>query len=259
MLSPLATEILAVCVLSGLGIALLGWAVIWIRRLPFTSIQSTLYWLNYAVVRVLWRVRIEGRLRVPPDQGAVIICNHGSPVDTTFIALTVQRVVRWMVAAEYCSHPAFAWFLRQCEVIPTNRKGIDTTATKTAIRYARQGGLVGLFPEGRLNTTGEFMLPGRLGVAMIALKARVPVVPCYVSGFSYDGPPWGCLLVPAKVRLVIGRPLDISAYYGQENRREVLEELTRRFLVEIARLAGRPDYQPRLARRSRKPLDGIVV
>ena len=252
MLSPDATEILAICVLGGVGAALLACAVISIRRLPFSPIQSIFYWLNYVVVRVLWRTRIEGRFLLPTDQGAVIVCNHGSPVDPSFVAVTVRRVVHWMVAAEYCSQPAFAWFLRLCEVIPTTRKGIDTAATKKAIRCARQGGLVGLFPEGRLNTTDEFMLPGRLGVAMIALKARVSVVPCYLSGMRYDGPPWGCLLVPAKVRLVIGRPLDISAYYGREREREVLKELTRRFLGEIARLADRPDFRPRLAQRPSK-------
>ena len=51
-----------------------------------------------------------------------------------------------------------------------------------AIRYAQEGGLVGLFPEGRVNTTDELLLPGRPGAALIALRARVPVIPCYVQG-----------------------------------------------------------------------------
>jgi len=253
MLSPGATHVLAVCVLSAMGLALVCLAAVRLRRPPFGRVQWVLYGLNYMLGRVLWRVRISGRLPVAAGQGAVIICNHRGSMDPSFIALTVHRVVHWMVAKEYCVHPAFAWFLRTCEVIPVNRGGVDTAATKQAIRWVQEGRLVGIFPEGRINTTDRLLLPGRPGAAMIALKARVPVVPCYLSGSPYDGTPWGCLLMPAKVHLRIGRPLDISAYYGRENEREVLEDLTRRFLVEIARLAGRPDFQPELAGRFYKP------
>ena len=88
---------------------------------------------------------------------------------------------------------------------------------------------------------------------MIALRARVPVIPCYVTGAPYDGTILGCLVMPAKVRLVVGRPIDLSPYYGRESDREVLEELTKRFLQEIAALAGQPDFQPQLAGRFYKP------
>ncbi len=120
-----------------------------------------------------------------------------------------------------------------------------------AIRYASSGGLVGIFPEGRINRTSELLLPGRSGAALIALKARVPVVPCFIEGSPYDGTALGALLMPAKVTLEIGRPLDFSEYYGRENEREVLELVTRRILMAIAALAGRPEHEPRLAGRFR--------
>ncbi len=82
-----------------------------------------------------------------------------------------------MVAKEFCVHPAMSWFFNTMQAIPVNRRGVDTAATKLAIRYASQGDLVGLFPEGRINDTGALLLPGRPGAALIALKARVPVVP----------------------------------------------------------------------------------
>ena len=55
---------------------------------------------------------------------------------------------------------------------------------------------------------------------MIALKARVPIIPCYVTGSPYNGWVLGPLITPAKVRLVIGEPMDLSAYYGREGERE---------------------------------------
>jgi 1-acyl-sn-glycerol-3-phosphate acyltransferase len=253
MLSTLGTDVLAACVVA----AIVLWSVVSVavvlHRSPFTALQSLLYGYNLILARVLWRARINRYLPIPAGEGAVIVCNHRSPIDPSFIALTTLRVVHWMVAKEYCVHPVLAWFFRACGGIPVSRGGIDTSATKTAIRCAESGGLVGLFPEGRINTTDRVLLPGRPGAALIALKARVRVVPCYVSGSPYDGTMWGHLLMPAKVRLEVGRPIDISSFYGRESEREVLERLTRVFLAEIARLAGQPDYQPELAGRFYKP------
>jgi 1-acyl-sn-glycerol-3-phosphate acyltransferase len=253
MLSAEASDILAVCVLVALGCAAAGWVVLKLRQSPFSPAQTALYAFNYTVVRVMWRVRICGRFPIPEGQGAVIICNHRSSLDPSFIAVTVLRVVHWMVAREYCEMPVFRWILRTCGSIPVNRGGGDTAATKAAIRIVEQGGLVGIFPEARVNTTDQILLPGRPGAAMIALKGRVPVVPCYIENAPYDGTPIGCLLMPASVRLTFGQPIDLSAYYDRAGDREVFDELTLRFLGAIAKLAGDDDFRPKLAGRATKP------
>jgi 1-acyl-sn-glycerol-3-phosphate acyltransferase len=251
MLSAETSDILAICVLAALASSLAGWVVLTLRRSPFSPVQSVLYAVNYVLARVLWRVRIHGRFAIRSDQGAVIVCNHRCPLDPSFIALVALRVVHWMVAKEYCQSWAFGKLLRLCETIPVSRGGIDTAATRAAIRIVQQQGLVGILPEGRINTTSQTLLPGRSGAALIALKARAPVVPCYIHGAPYDGTTLGCLLMPAAVRLEIGEPIDLAPYFGREDDRAVLEELTLRFLGAIARLAERPDFQPQLAGRSR--------
>jgi len=254
MLSPAGTEILAICVLAGIGLALAACVAGWFRRLPMRPTQATMFFLNVLLARILWRVQVKGRFAVGADQGAVIICNHISPIDPSFIYMLTNRVVHWMVAREFCEHPVMRWLLvDECASIPVSRGGIDTAATKNAIRYARNGELVGMFPEGRINTTDRVLLPGRPGAALIALKARVPVVPCYVWGSPNNGTPWGSFLMSARVKFVMGEPIDISEFYGREGERGVLEELTKRFLVEMARLAGQSDYQPELAGRFYKP------
>ncbi len=44
--------------------------------------------------------------------------------------------------------------------------------------------------------------------------------------------------MPARVRLKVGQPIDLSPYYGREGDREVLEELTRRFLAPLPSWPG---------------------
>lgn len=254
MLPPLATELLAWCVLLGLA-AVLGRAIHRaIRRMPLTVPQALLFGLNFLLVRMLWRGSVRGTLDLPPGQGAVIVSNHRAPVDPTFLYLSTRRVVHWMVAKEYCVLPVLSWFFRTTECIPVSRGGIDTKATKIAIRHAQQGALVGMFPEGRINNTRNVLLPGRPGAALIALRARVPIVPMYVDGSPYDGTVFGSLFMAAHVRLTIGKPIDLSGWYDRATEREVHEAVTLRLLKEIAGLGGRPDFEPRLAgRKYREP------
>jgi 1-acyl-sn-glycerol-3-phosphate acyltransferase len=220
-----------------------------LRRSPFTPVQSALYALNYAIVRILWRTKIHGAISLPPGQGAVLVCNHRCPLDPAFLMITVSRAIHWMVAKEYCEYPGFRQLLTTCEVIPVRRGGVDMAAIRAAIRLVKRGELVGILPEGRINTTPQMLLPGRSGAAMIALKARAPIVPCYVHGAPYDGTSLGCLLMPASVRLEIGAPIDVSAYVDRNDQRHAMKELTRRLLKEIARLGGRPDFEPQLGGR----------
>ncbi len=219
VLSAETANILAFCVLATLGAALLGWIVMMLRRSPFTPAQSLLYAVNYGLVRILWRAKIRGSFPIPPGRGAVIVCNHRCPVDPSFLAIAVPRAIHWLVAQEYYEYPGFRHLLRLCEVIPVRRGAIDPTAVRVAIRLAKRGELVGIFPEGRINTTEDLLLPGRSGAALIALKAGAPIVPCYIHGAPYDGTTLGCLLMPATVRLEIGSPIDVSAYVDGDDRR----------------------------------------
>ena len=178
-------------------------------------VASNGYFVALLLTRVLWRTQVPP-FPLPLGQGAVIVCNHRTSVDPFFIQIVVNRYVRWMVAREYCEHPAFGWFLRATHAIPTNRRGNDTAATKLAIRSASHGELIGMFPEGHINHTEEFMLPGRPGAILVALKARVPILPCYIEGAPYAGSVISPFLMTARVQVRFGELLDLSAYYGRE-------------------------------------------
>ncbi len=244
----------ATIVAAGLTLAFATWIVIAWRHSPYTFLQWCLYLTNTLFTRVLWRTETIGKLELPDHQGAVIVSNHRSGIDPLLIQLcTGDRIVHWLVAREYYEAIGISIVFRSLRSIPVNRGGIDTAATKTAIRYAQNGGLVGLFPEGRVNMTDELLLPGRPGAALIALRARVPVVPCYVENPPYDGTAMGSFFMAAKARVVMGRPIDLSAYYDREADRSVLQELTKTFLREIAQLAGVENFDARLAGRHWKP------
>jgi len=216
--------------------------------------QWILYQLAYGLTRGLWHASVDRELPLQPGQGAVIVTNHCSSVDPFFIQLAVgSRKVHWMVAKEFVEHPAFGWFLRRTEAIPTNRAGIDTAAIKQAIRYAAAGELVGMLPEGRINMSDDFLLPVRPGAALIALRAGVPLIPCYIQGAPYNKMPYSPFFMLARVHVHVGEPVDLSRYRQQESEPDAAAQLTLKAMGAIARLAGRHDFEPTLAGRRWKP------
>jgi 1-acyl-sn-glycerol-3-phosphate acyltransferase len=233
----------------------LGLAALWLYffwwRTYYTPVQAALYFVNVLFTDLLWRVRVTGRLPVKPGQPAVIVSNHISGIDPLLIQRATNCCVHWMVAREYVEHWSMGWAFRILRIIPVGRGGTDTAATKQAIRWLEKGEPVGMFPEGRINHDREktFLLPGRPGAALVALRARVPVIPCYVAGSPYNGTALGSFLMRAKTRVVVGEPIDISEFYNRADDRQVQETLTLRFLSEIARLAGVENYEPQLAGR----------
>ena len=166
-----------------------------------------------------------------------------------FVAMTTGRLIHWMVAKEYCVDWRLGWFFRLFEQIPAGCGSVDSAAIKQAIRLAAAGKLVGMLPEGRINTTGALLLPGRPGIVLVALKARVPIIPCYIKGAPYGGSTLGPFLRPSHVRVFVGEPIDLSEYYEREKDPEMMAELTKRCLSAIAKLAGAKDFVPEVAGR----------
>jgi 1-acyl-sn-glycerol-3-phosphate acyltransferase len=247
------TTLAAALFLLALVLAPLIWLVVALARSRLNPLQFVLWGLSYLLCKFLWRARWQNKLPLRDDQGAVIVCNHRSSVDPFFVQMATGRKVHWMVAREFCEHPAFGWFLRACEVIPTNRGGIDTAATKGAIRIVSQGGLMGMLPEGRINMTEEILLPARPGAALVALRAKVLVVPCYIGGAPYRRTAWSPFFMPARVKIKFGEPIDLSEFHDREGEAGVPAEAMLRILKALATLGGQPDFQPQLAGRNWKP------
>jgi 1-acyl-sn-glycerol-3-phosphate acyltransferase len=228
-------------------------------RSRYTPLQYLCWCLARLLTRLQWRAQTVGRFPISKG-GAIIVLNHRSSVDPFFVQTSLYRKAHWMVAKEYVEHPVLGWFLKGvCECIPANRHGIDTASTKMAIRLASQGELVGMLPEGRINRTDEFLLPARPGAAMVALKAGVPLVPCYVEGSPFGGSVSSPFFMTAQTRVYFGQPIETSEYAARADEDGVAEEIMLRALRAIAALAGRPDFQPRLAGRKWNPAAGLPV
>ncbi len=80
-----------------------------------------------------------------------------------------------------------------------------------------------IFPEGTRSHDGR-LKPFELGAAFIALAADCQVVPMAIDGADHLLPRGKPFLLPAKLRVRFGPPVNLSSLRAQRRSREVLQQ-----------------------------------
>jgi 1-acyl-sn-glycerol-3-phosphate acyltransferase len=206
--------------------------------------RPTLYWIIKAVltpvIRLLVRVKVEGREHVPKRGPVILAANHRSFLDSIFIPLVVHRRVTFVAKAEYFDDPKTAWFFRAVGQIPIRREG--GTASERALAAASgvlgAGKVFAIYPEGTRTRDG-LLHRGHTGVARLALQNGVRIVPVGLVGTDEVQPVDARLprlFRPVTIRF--GEPIDPARYAGRAHDRLVLRELTDEVMYEICQLSG---------------------
>jgi len=179
---------------------------------------------NRMFTRIYHQMTVLSPPRLPRKGAAILVCNHVSGLDPMLIQGACSRMIVWMMAKEYYDLKALTWLYKMVEAIPVDRGSRDTSSTRAALRALANGRVLGVFPEGRIETDHE-LLPFQTGVALMAIKTGVSVYPTYL-----DGTQRGKEMVPAvthsnRVIIRFGDPLHFDK---RQTSREELEESTQR-------------------------------
>jgi 1-acyl-sn-glycerol-3-phosphate acyltransferase len=196
------------------------------------------------VVRLAWRLDqyyIGGyhdiRLNTPctlPDTGpAILVCNHISGLDPTVLQAISHRLITWMMAKEYFDVRAMRWFYEAVRAIPVARSGRDLAATRSALRVLERGRVLGIFPEGRIDESGS-ILPFQTGVAMIAIKADVPVIPAFIDGSMHGANMLEAFLYPQRGLVAFGPAVVFDRSDTSRATIDIATEAIRRTVVKLA-------------------------
>jgi 1-acyl-sn-glycerol-3-phosphate acyltransferase len=210
------------------------------------------YVLLGPLLRVVFRPRIEGLDHVPGSGAAIVAGNHLSFSDHFLMPAVLKRRITFLAKAEYFTGPGLkgrltAFFFRSAGQIPVDRSGKEAgqAAIREGLGVLGRGELLGIYPEGTRSHDGR-LYKGKVGVAVMALRAGVPVVPCAMIGTFEAQPPGRKIprLHPVVIRF--GEPLDFSRYAGMEGEKAVLRAVTDEIVYAILSLSGQ-EYVDRYA------------
>jgi 1-acyl-sn-glycerol-3-phosphate acyltransferase len=214
------------------------------------------YVLKYVVLgpllRLLFRPRIEGLAYVPEDGAAIVAGNHLSFSDHFLMPAVLKRRITFLAKAEYFTGPGLkgrltAAFFRSAGQIPVDRSGKEAgkAAVREGLGVLAKDELLGIYPEGTRSHDGR-LYKGKVGVAVMAITAGVPVVPCAMVGTFEIQPPGRKIPKIKRVTIRFGEPLDFSRYAGMEKEKAALRAVTDEIMYSIMALSGQ-EYVDRYA------------
>jgi 1-acyl-sn-glycerol-3-phosphate acyltransferase len=141
-----------------------------------------------ATAKVLFRVlglrfQMSGTEHVPTSGGALLAFNHVSYIDFILGGLAAQpskRLVRFMAKREVFDHSIAGPVMRSMHHISVDR-GDGAASLEEALRYLKDGEVVGIFPEATISRSFE-VKELKSGAARIAAQAGVPLIPVVLWG-----------------------------------------------------------------------------
>ncbi len=149
--------------------------------------RSWIYTIGLPLVRGLFRTILPVKYHHAEnirqmEAPYILMANHTSMLDPVVMAGIIPRYqIRFIGKKELTKNRLLAWLFRELNMIPVDRHNTDMEAMRACMRVTREGNVLGIFPEGTRHHKG-LMTELESGVALIALRARVPLVPVFITG-----------------------------------------------------------------------------
>ena len=158
--------------------------------------------IAWVLLRLGYRLRVEGLEHLPARGGVILACNHVSFLDPAVLAACCPRPVTFLARAALFAEPVLGPFMRGMGAIAVDRHNADV-GLREAVQVLRRGRPVVIFPEGGRQFSGRIGT-AKPGVGLLAAHAKVPLVPVLLEGTFQALPPQARWLRPAKIRVAFG-------------------------------------------------------
>ena len=184
------------------------------------------------LLRLLFRIHVEGVGNIPRVGPFLIAPNHNSFLDPVVTGAFIPRDVCYMARDTLFDIPFLGWLVRVCHSFPVRRDRPYPQTMKRALKVLKEGKGLVLFPEGTRSITGKLQRGGP-GVGMLASHTGAPVVPTAIAGTEKALPINAHWIRLEKVRVHFGRPIYPSQVEVGKDRRRLYQELTDEVMERI--------------------------
>lgn len=183
-------------------------------RMPPAAEYRIITSLLRPAMRMLFDLGVVGQEHIPGSGPVLLAAVHRSNSDVPFLGVACCRPVNFMAKRELFELPLLGPWFHRLGAFPVDRGRVDKAALAGAEAVLLQGGVLGMFPEGRIGRGGSV---GQLqrGAVWLARRARATLVPVGVGGTERVLPVGGRLPRGAKVRIVFGPPFDLPDRDGR--------------------------------------------
>ncbi len=194
-----------------------------------------LLWLSrffaFIPLNIMHPTFVKGKKNLPKGK-AILCCNHLSNWDLILYYLNTTQHLKVLAKKEAFEKKIQGWYLKTLGGIPIDREGNDINAIKDCMKALKENKKLFIFPEGtRLKDDTKDLGELKSGLALIAIKTKTPIVPIWIKKRPK---------LFRKSVYVIGKPFELSEFYGQKLDEETLKkanEIVRQKMLEQKELS----------------------
>ena len=179
--------------------------------------------------KIVYRAKIIEKKNIPKE-GALVFCgNHRTYLDPPLIVVTATRKMRFIAKEELRQNLLFRFLVFAYDGIYVKRDSKDIGPMKEALKTLKDGGCIGIFPEGTRNGM-EKNEGGKLknGAAYMSLKTNAKIIPIGIKG---EPKPFH------QVTITYGEPMDFSDLLKEKKAKELEDYVSEELKKEIIHLS----------------------
>jgi 1-acyl-sn-glycerol-3-phosphate acyltransferase len=139
--------------------------------------------------------------------GMLIASNHESFFDPVLVGMGLPVPIYYLARRTLFRVPVFGQVIYAVGARPVSRDAVDSQSLRTMLKLLRDGQRLLMFPEGTRTRDGS-LGPFKKGVAAVAVRCGVPVLPVAVAGAREAWPRASALPRPGRTAVAYGEPLD---------------------------------------------------
>ena len=215
--------------------------------------------LQRCTLRTFSDYGVNGAENVPPMGPLVVIANHLSNLDPSFLGASVPRRLNYLAKDNLfrAVGPVGRWYLRSYGAFPIDRVGVDARAFRWALRQLQRDAALVVFPEGTRSRTAS-LNEARAGAVSLILKSGAPVLPVGITGTERMQPFLRVVNPTGKIRINIGQPFSLPAIEGRPSR-ELLRSMTTDMMHRVCDLLPESYHGVYLRTPVRKNEPGVAA
>jgi 1-acyl-sn-glycerol-3-phosphate acyltransferase len=169
------------------------------------------------IFRVVFRIRVVGKERVPKQGAYIVAPSHRSILDVPFAATITPRTVRFLAKDDLFSTPIGRRLFDALGAVEVERGTADRGAMRALEGVLARGEPVAIFPEGT-RRSGPRITDLYAGAAYLSVKFGVPIVPVGIGGSEHILPKGKVLPRVHRVAVSVGEPLSPPVLEGRARR-----------------------------------------
>ena len=194
-------------------------------------------------------IRVE-RFKEQGNRAYFVLMNHQTAFDQFFLGMAFKGPVYYVASEDLFSKGWISSVIRFLVApIPIKKQVTDVNAVMNCIRVAREGGTIGIAPEGNRTYSGktEYMSPA---IAPLARKLKLPIALYRIEGGYGVHPRWSDTVRKGKMRGYVSRVIEPEEAAAMTNE-ELLAEIEKGLFVDegvadgIFKSAKRAEYLER--------------